>query len=679
MIRSTSFLMLLVLLSAIGSPYSLGYGLHYRSASFAPDVLAPNALASNALQPIFSPGSAQDLESLRSGEGVSQFLTEADAFLDLNPQAMKDLADARNAKGDPVFSRSTGLSFSNEDGLWATLDPKKDSLEGTSADLAHQELKTRMTQKEIIVAVLDSGVDTRHPDLQGKIWINEDEVPGNGIDDDQNGYVDDVQGWNFLGGFRDGKIVNVVGDTLELTREYRRLQALFEKGQLPESDRAYYQSLETEYLKKVWNPQIRLYVTLESAAKILEQAGLPATQILTPALIAAVPSDSEAVQKAKEVLSKFVIENPTAQVSLESIHRAYQAQVINLEVNYSLSFDAASIIGDDPSRLQPVCATAFEHEKQDCVEKGHGNPDVIGFDADGQVEHAMHGTHVSGIIGAIRGNHLGIEGQAERVKIMPVRMVPDGDEHDHHIAKAIRYAVDNGAHVINMSFGKSYSPNKKWVDEAVRYAEQKGVMLVHAAGNSRRNTEESRRSRITRAHNFPNPNFYNEQGEVIGRASNWIEVGASSKTKSEMLPAYFSNFGKTSVDVFAPGTEIVSTVPNGGYQEAQGTSMASPEVAGVVAVLMNLAPQASLQLIRDALTQTVNVYPGLLVRNPATGAKVDFAELSVTGGTVNLLEAAKRLMGQVGPKAAPKKRVPVKKVPANPRKVVKKPVQKQPA
>jgi cell wall-associated protease len=259
----------------------------------------------------------------------------------------------------------------------------------------------------------------------------------------------------------------------------------------------------------------------------------------------------------------------------------------------------------------------------DSTDRFYGNNDVMAGTA-------THGTHVSGIIGAARGNGVGMDGVADNVKIMMVRAVPDGDEHDKDIANAIRYAVDNGALVINMSFGKSFSPEKKWVDAAVKYAESKGVLLVHAAGNDAKNVDVS--------DNYPNPDFGNN---TATKADNWITVGASGPTSNE-LTASFSNYGKNEVDVFSPGVKIYSTLPGGNeYGNLQGTSMASPVTAGVAALILSYYPDLSAQQVKYVIEKSVTPIKGFKVNKPGTDEEVNMLDISRSGGVVNAYEAIK--------------------------------------
>jgi len=282
---------------------------------------------------------------------------------------------------------------------------------------------------------------------------------------------------------------------------------------------------------------------------------------------------------------------------------------IQAEFQFNVDYDPRTIIGDNPNLLQ---------------ETGYGNNDVIGVGTDN-----FHGTHVAGIIAAKRGNELGIDGVADDVRIMALRAVPNGDEHDKDIANAIRYAVDNGAKIINMSFGKGYSPHKNFVDEAVKYAEEKDVLLIHAAGNSSFDIDVK--------NNYPTKQFTKK-----GVASNWLEIGASGWGEDDNLAADFSNFGRNSVDLFAPGVQIFSTAPGNEYLSAQGTSMASPVTAGVAAILLSYYPHLSAADLKNIIMQSSRKFAGLKVVKPGTKDElVDFSDLSISGGVVNAFEAVK--------------------------------------
>ena len=517
--------------------------------------------------------------------------------------AIKNIFKVKNSRGESIFKCPR-----MQKNLWATLDPVADHIEGTSTEKVYQKFKIKADQNEVIVAVIDDGVDINHEDLKGHMWLNLPEFYGKpGVDDDGDGYVDDIYGWNFLGN-KDGQ--NVDGTTLEVTRIYASLKAKQESGtDLTPEETALFEQTEKEVQEGLQKAQESLatYQDFASAIQLLMQNGL---KVETLAGLNAVTSNEPNILKAIE-LAKRVYKNDFTSADIDDGINHFNTEI---KFNYNPAFNSSDIVHDDPNVLD---------------EKGYGNNDVTGPDA-------THGTHVSGIIAANRQNHLGINGQGLNIKIMPIRAVPDGDERDKDVGNAIRFAVDHGARIINMSFGKEYSPNKDYVDAAMKYAEAKGVLLVHAAGNDNKNTE-------TLENNFPNRKVQVSPG-VYRNIETWIEVGASSKEKGINLPADFSNYGKTSVDVFAPGKDIVSTVPGNKYASMSGTSMASPETAGVAALLLEKFPNATAIEVKNAILASTNQYANLSCALPGTADEdqptlVNFSQLSATGGTVDAYKA----------------------------------------
>ncbi|MEP0548230.1 MAG: S8 family peptidase [Rhodothermales bacterium] len=518
------------------------------------------------------------------------------------PSAAEDPAPARLVAAPPA---------------WLELDETADAVRGISLNQAYRALDGRTPQREVIVAVIDSGVDTTHEDLQGRLWRNEDEIAGNGVDDDGNGYVDDVHGWNFLGG-PDG--ANVFHDTYELTREVLRLRPRYRDADPAALDPAgreeydYYQSLERELAAKRAEyeavlPQMQqIEEATQRAVSILEPtlgSGPYSAEKLEPGML-----DTPAVLQAKGLVSYLLQSGFTpADITQQRI------QVANmLKYGYNLEFDPRPVVGDD---------------YDDTNERYYGNGDVTG-------PYPNHGTSVAGVIAAIRGNEAGTRGVAPDtlVYVMPIRAVPSGDERDKDVANAIRYAVDNGALVVNMSFGKSYSPDKDAVDAAVRYAEERGVLLVHAAGNSAED--------IDRAANFPS--------QVLSdgaRASNWLEVGASS-WDPDAFAASFSNYGVTNVDLFAPGEAIDVLEPANATTRVDGTSVAAPVVSGIAALLLSYYPDLSPLDVREILLESAVPYRGVPAIRPGSGDEVDFATLSVTGAVVNAWRAVELADTRVG-------------------------------
>jgi len=502
---------------------------------------------------------------------------------------------------------------------WYHLDRVPRSGPGLNTRAAYRSvLQGRAPRDTVQVAILDSGIDIDHEDLTAERWTNADEVPGNGVDDDNNGYVDDVHGWNFIGG-PNGKNVNQ--DTYELTRIYVNLQEQFQgvdSAEVAQKNRDQYQRYQEiteafrkerrqaqQQLKRVKQAQAAVQRSTEIMKKELE------TDTLSEASIRSLSSTQRRVRRAQKTLLYFY-DQGLSPSDLRDYKDQLQRQV---EYNYNPDFNPRSIVGDDYS---------------DKTERQYGNNDVEGPDA-------SHGTHVAGIIGATRQNGLGVKGVARGIQLMSVRAVPNGDERDKDVANAIRYAVDNGADVINMSFGKSYSPHKDVVDAAVQYADSMGVLMVHAAGNDGANVDST--------DNFPSPYY-----EDSGRAQRWIEVGASSWKGGKQLAARFSNYGTERVDVFAPGQSIYSTAPNNQYKRQDGTSMAAPMVSGLAALMMAYYPSLSATEVRSIILDTATRYQDQLVSRPGGQGTVRFGTLSQTGAIVNAKAALQRAQEMVASK-----------------------------
>jgi cell wall-associated protease len=516
---------------------------------------------------------------------------------------------------------------------WFLLDPETDHVQGVSSEKAYSTILKDRPSRTVIVAVIDSGVDPEHEDLKDIMWVNPKEIPGNKIDDDKNGYVDDIHGWNFIGG-KDG---NVSADTYEVTREYARLKPTYENfdeknlNKKNKEGYEYWKRVKTKYERDFetnkkqldlysnqFNAYANFFLTVRYYDSILtRKLGAP----ITKSSLASIPSKNDTIAVAKATLTR-VFDNIGDDITiaefldefavyLEQVKEGVEHYETAVEYGYNLEFNSRTIVGDDPNNL---------------YEKGYGNNDVEGPDA-------KHGTHVAGIIAANRNNDLGIRGIANNVRIMSVRAVPNGDERDKDVANAIIYAVDNGAKIINMSFGKSFSPQKEAVDKAVKYAESKGVLIIHAAGNDSKDLDSQP--------NFPTRQFIKKGDKKGDVAPNWIEVGASAASEEVGFIGSFSNYGKKSVDLFAPGVEIYSTTPDNTYEDLQGTSMACPATAGVAAIIMSYFPELSAVQVKQLLLQSTRKFDGLKVPQPGAETPVPFKDLSISGGLVNAYEAAK--------------------------------------
>lgn len=501
---------------------------------------------------------------------------------------------------------------------WQLLSYDTDSVYGIGAEKAYRELLKGKQGKTVIVAVLDSGVDTTHEDLKPVLWHNPKEIPGNNIDDDGNGYVDDVYGWNFLGA-KDGS--SVKEDSDEATREYFRLKKKYidPDSALAQNAKelAYWNRLKdrierpSSQNKSNYKMMLKVQENLLHCEAVLSE--YLKTTDFTLEQLDTIRSNDQDVMLAKSFALRLL--NSTGEEGM-----TYQALKTDLAEYIKELKRKAEFSGQEP---QDKRATIVGDNLNDINDKYYGNADVMG-------QFATHGTHVSGIIAAARGNDVGIDGVADNVRIMAVKVVPEGDERDKDVALGIRYAVDNGAQIINMSFGKGFSPQKAWVDDAIRYAEEKGVLIVHAAGNDGANNDE--------VENYPK-DTYNDGKE----ANNVITVGALGNGRTGSKVAGFSNYGKKEVDVFAPGVQIYSTIPGGNkYNNASGTSMASPVVAGVAALILSYYPDLSARQLKEIIEKTASPLPDNMVNKPGSKDEtIDFSELSTSGGVVNVYEALK--------------------------------------
>jgi len=534
-----------------------------------------------------------------------------------------------------IFSFTLQAQTASKD--WLLLDYATDSVPGISAKKAYAELLKGRKSVPVIVAVIDGGVDYKHEDLKDIMWHNPGEIPGNGKDDDKNGYVDDIYGWNFIGG-ADGR--NVDHDNLEVARIVKAYEYKYDKAdpkKLTKKQRKEYaiymkakKELEESRIKaaekatKYKEKEDLAFRKLDLVEKQMKEQGFGFDKIdsLDVSKDTLVEQGVSLLKKVRNMPDIKSIEDVRGLIK-KTYKRPIEYFANQILYHYNKDYDARKVVGDN---------------YLDSSERYYGNPDVKGPDA-------SHGTHVSGTIAAVRHNGIGMDGIADNVRIMAVRVVPNGDERDKDVANGIRYAADNGASIINMSFGKSYSWDKKAVDKAVRYAEKKGVLLIHAAGNSAEDNDV-----VT---HYPTNKFEKKMWFCRKHAKSWMDIGASSFKNDSFFVAPFSNYGKEEVDLFAPGVAIYSTTPENTYASYQGTSMATPVVAGVAAVLKSYFPGLSAKQIKKILMES-SVKKNLKVYVPGTENKkvADFKDLNVSGGEVNLYNAIKMAIENYGNKAA---------------------------
>ncbi|NAS30957.1 S8 family serine peptidase [Flavobacteriaceae bacterium R38] len=472
---------------------------------------------------------------------------------------------------------------------WNQLDLLTDTIPGMSVDRAYDELLKNKKGQTVIVGIIDSGIDIDHEDLKNVIWTNTDEKPNNGIDDDKNGYIDDIHGWNFL------------GDAIHENLEYVRILKKENTGS------ELYKSLKSEYDTEI----AKTKQEKEQVGQIIQFVPL-AQKVIKDHLgkeeytiedLKGITSTDQQVAQSKGLLL-FLDENGLDYEGLKDYAEDIDSR---LKYNFGLDFDGRKVVGDNPD---------------DITDTKYGNNIVYGPDK----EKVSHGTHVAGTVAAQRNNGIGMNGIANNVEIMTLRAVPDGDEYDKDVALAIRYAADNGAKVINMSFGKSHSPHQKWVMDAIKYAASKDVLIVNAAGNDAENIDVEA--------SFPTDV---ENGSEI--ADNFITIGALNYKYGGELVANFSNYGKGNVDIFAPGVKIWSTFPNNKYEYSQGTSMAAPAVSGVAALIRSYYPKLTAPQVKKIIMNSgLPIKTDVIIGGDNT--KTDsFGNLSKSGKIVNAFNA----------------------------------------
>ena len=494
---------------------------------------------------------------------------------------------------------------------WYNKSATNDSIYGAEVDKAYELLLKDKESTTVIVAVIDGGIDINHEDLKDNIWINKNEIPENGIDDDKNGYIDDINGWNFLA---NTKGENITYENLEITRIYKQYNAIYSKATSQLSNKEKEKEKLYQKAKKLYEKQLKQAKRQKVGIGKYKNRYYSAYNNIKIALndneinlqnLDSLKAHNKELKKDIKFLYPFIQYNFNTTI-FDEIEKYIDEELdYHLNVNFN---PRDSISANQNDLITP-----------------YGNNNVYGPDA-------SHGTFVSGVIAAKRNNEIGINGIADNVRIMGLKAVPNGDERDKDVAKAIRYAVDNGAQIINMSFGKELSPQKHLVDEAFLYAEEKGVLLVHAAGNDGFN--------IDKVKQYPTKNISDDY-----QLKNWITVGASSMNIDFKFAAEFTNYGKEMVDLFAPGVQIKSLAPESEYDIADGTSFSAPVVSGVAALLLSYYPDLSNEQIKSIILKSAVKYSNTIVYKPGDDSrkpkKITFELLSNTAGLVNAYEAIK--------------------------------------
>lgn len=519
-----------------------------------------------------------------------------------------------------MVSAQTNVSNIN----WHWKDYQKDTVHGISLRQAYHYLATINNKPSpIIVAVMDGGVDTNHMDLKSKLWTNPKEISSNGIDDDKNGYVDDIHGWNFLGG-KDGQNIDKAAD--EKSRIYHRYKSQFEN--ITDTN-----DLKTELQKnqyKVWKQTAKeIEFTEEDAANLQYiKMATNALQKLGKSIIKEINDTNFTIQTLEpfQPLGRTTLDAKLAYLRTAQIigieKETPYTEVVNELKEYIEGKDKSAKAKSTPP--ENIRASIIKDNYESLADKYYGNNDITG-------PGAKHGTHVAGLVASIPDSSWNVNKLYPPIQIMGVRVVPNGDEYDKDVALGIRYAVDNGAKVINMSFGKSYSPEQIWVDSAIRYAASKDVLIIHAAGNEYYD--------LNIKPVYPNPYSY----FLKDTANNVITVAASSDFFiNETLLTDFSNFGPAIVDVLSPGEKIYSTIPGvNNYGFLQGTSMAAPIVSHIAAMIRSYFPSLSAVEVKKIIKQSVwkPNEQDISYDIPQKEETKSLAEIASAGGIVNAAKA----------------------------------------
>ncbi|MCM0668082.1 S8 family peptidase [Flavobacterium tyrosinilyticum] len=512
---------------------------------------------------------------------------------------------------------------------WQFKDFQKDSIPGISLEKWYLQNKKKPKNKNLIIAVIDTQIDLKHEDLQGIIWTNTKEIPNNGIDDDHNGYIDDINGWSFTG-TKSGAYV--VWNRYEYVRIVEKWEPLFKgksESEIEAEDiykfKEYQRALKTfkeknEYYGN-WHQSLQYRVAMFPLVKDTLKYFFPKEDYTYKQLDSMYKkykiNDKTYRQMRKDkdtdlgaLIKYMMVGIESGEKKLEDIKdKEIQLDSV-LNKNLNLNYNERLSIADNPEIL----------------EKGYGN-NKISNTIEGIRPIQDHNTMVSGLLSANRYNNKGIKGMTE-AKIMPINISPSGDEHDKDIAMAIRYAVDNGAKVINMSFGKEFSMHRDWVIDAFKYAEKHNVLLVHSSGNDAEDVDQNI--------SFPNDLDYDEKTEI---SNNFINVGSITQKFGATLVSDFSNYGKQNVDLFAPGEDIYTTGSENRYKFESGTSFAAPMVSGTAALIWTYYPKLSVKQVKQIILDSGTPYNIEVILPGTTDKKVPFSELSKTGKVLNLYDA----------------------------------------
>lgn len=532
-----------------------------------------------------------------------------------------------------TITNSTNLKTLSDSGpkTWCHKDFVSDKIPGISLNRWYTE-KYKQTQNKIIVAVIDTQIDTNHEDLKGQLWTNEKEISNNEIDDDKNGYIDDINGWNYLGTKNSNYIVWANFEYVRLIRKWRPFFGDKTEEEIEPKDLVNFK--EYKRAQNKWNSEIKTY---DNWLKYITY-------------------NVDFFPKSKDTLKYFFPKGEYTYNQLDSLYKKYKindktlrqrrldkdedlgAKIDFMMARFEFKETDYNDLKDMKVQVDSVYHKNLNMDYNERVsidggisglENGYGTNN-LNMDIKGTRKFNTHSTEVSSVIASNRENKIGINGFSNNIKIMPLTVVPSGDENDKDIALAIRYAVDNGAKIINMSFSKDFSVNKELVFEAINYAEKHNVLLVHCAGNDSEDADLNPK--------YPSDNNFTSSNEI---SNNFINVGSINHKVDSTFVSNFSNYGKRNVDLFAPGEQIYVAIPNNKYQFDSGTSLAGPMVSGAAALLWLYYPKLTVQEVKQIILESGTSYDIEVLVPGGEGKKTKFSELSKSGKVLNVYNAMK--------------------------------------
>ncbi len=503
--------------------------------------------------------------------------------------------------------------------FWHWKDLEKEGVHGVSLFKAQQLLiESKLKPTPIVIAILDGGIDTNHHQIRPLLWNNPKEIPGNQIDDDKNGYIDDIHGWNFLGNAT-GQNVDKASD--EKSRIYHRYKNEFKQEKLD--------SVNWDAKKKStytsWRQAAAEIVFTEEDADNLAFIKMAKNAVVKMGFIL-IREMEDSNFTAEKLETYQPIGKITADTKISYLRTLQALGIDRMNGHQSIVDDLNEYIaGKEKAAIsletppEDIRKLIIKDRYEDLKDQYYGNNNITG-------PNAKHGTHVAGLAAGIIDTIFTKSNFNNPIKLMGVRVVPDGDEYDKDIALGIRYAVNNGAKIINMSFGKSFSPEQAWVDSAIRYAASKDVLIIHSAGNESYD--------LNNKTVYPSP----YSSSFNNKAINMITVGASSDPIiAESLLTDFSNYGNQIVDLFSPGNKIYSSLPNQTYGFTNGTSMSAPILSHIAAIVRAYFPKLSAIEVKAILLQSCwkpedenSIFP-----IPQKDQSKKLKELSAEGGIIN--------------------------------------------